>query len=105
MRMALTTVASENGAAEHNARHRMASTSRANSSKELSGHRASSKKQFHAGGATLPAPSRVTEISPGAGMQFISRFCPGCVGRRGGGVGRKRKRRNKRGEKKRCIRR
>jgi len=53
----LTTVASENGAAEHNARHQMASTSRANSSKELSGHRASSKKQFHAGGAT---PGAVT---------------------------------------------
>jgi len=35
----------------------MASTSRANSSKELSGHRASSKKQFHAGGAT---PGAVT---------------------------------------------
>lgn len=36
----------------------------ANSSKELSGHRPSSKKQFHAGVAT-PAPSQVTEISPG----------------------------------------
>jgi len=36
----------------------------ANSSKELSGHRPSSKKQFDAGIAT-PAPSQVTEISPG----------------------------------------
>lgn len=36
----------------------------ANSSKELSGHRPSSKKQFRAGVVT-PAPSQVTEISPG----------------------------------------